>query len=191
MHICPSAHDSIFRLLQHLDIDRRRGLDLTLPVSTRNPADPSLVFFNVHDIHSLSNPLNSPRSRRADTRASRPTTTMPPSSSPTYQTAFLSSLTHARRSVSSVHIPTSPRHGIGSGKHVAILRPHDSIENQDCKSSSMSCPYGLHLHPCRFIGYLVAFVETRDVVDAASLEIDSAVLPRVDMSAEHETRTLL
>ena len=38
--------------LQHLDIDCRSGLDLALPIPPRNRADPSLVFFNVHDIHS-------------------------------------------------------------------------------------------------------------------------------------------
>ena len=49
---------------------------------------------------------------------------------------------------------------------------------------------GSHINPCRFIGNLVAFVETRDVVDAARPEIHAAMLPCVDVTAENESRAL-
>ena len=45
---------------------------------------------------------------------------------------------------------------------------------------------GSHINPGRFIGNLVAFVETRDVVDAARPKINATMLPCVDVSAEHE-----
>ena len=48
-----------------------------------------------------------------------------------------------------------------------------------------------NFHPRHLVGDFVSFVEAGNVVDAASLEIDSAVLPRVDMPAEHKTRTFL
>ena len=51
--------------------------------------------------------------------------------------------------------------------------------------------YGLDLPPCWLVGDFVAFIEAGDVVDAALLKIDSAVLASVDMSAEHNPRTLL
>ena len=47
------------------------------------------------------------------------------------------------------------------------------------------------IHPCRFVGDFVSFVEAGDVVDAGRLEVDAAVLARVDMSAEDESRALL
>ena len=51
--------------------------------------------------------------------------------------------------------------------------------------------YLSYLHQCRFVGNLVALVEAGDIVDSATLEIHSAVLARVYVSAEDESRPLL